>query len=137
MRNVNFTLLSLVLSLWFHIMQPSFWGSFQSVSIFYLFWVESVNTVLKLFYHINPGMVEALASKTMAWEKERAIEFLYDGVSTLITFTLNLYVPYLLTLLVSNWHFYTIQIRLLSMLEEYTILRQEKEQEQRRLRVWY
>ncbi|XVF09710.1 hypothetical protein REPUB_Repub07fG0118800 [Reevesia pubescens] len=51
-----------------------------------------------------PGMVEALASKTMAWEKEREVEFLYDG------------------------------IRLLSMLEEYTILRQEKEQELRRLR---
>ena len=26
-------------------------------------------------------MVEALASKTMAWEKERGAEFLYDGVS--------------------------------------------------------
>ncbi|XP_022735076.1 65-kDa microtubule-associated protein 3-like [Durio zibethinus] len=51
-----------------------------------------------------PGMMEALTSKTMAWEKERGIEFLYDG------------------------------IRLLSMLEEYTILRQEKEQERRRLR---
>ncbi|KAB2020115.1 hypothetical protein ES319_D07G045400v1 [Gossypium barbadense] len=44
-----------------------------------------------------PGMVEALASKTMAWEKET-------------------------------------EIRLLSMLEEYTILQQEKEQERRRLR---
>ncbi|MBA0578243.1 hypothetical protein Gorai_020538, partial [Gossypium raimondii] len=51
-----------------------------------------------------PGMVEALASKTMAWEKETEVEFLYDG------------------------------IRLLSMLEEYTILQQEKEQERRRLR---
>ncbi|XVE58677.1 hypothetical protein DITRI_Ditri04bG0187900 [Diplodiscus trichospermus] len=51
-----------------------------------------------------PGMVEALASKTIAWEKEREVEFLYDG------------------------------IRLFSMLEEYTILRQEKEQERRRLR---
>ncbi|KAE8682346.1 65-kDa microtubule-associated protein 3 [Hibiscus syriacus] len=51
-----------------------------------------------------PGMVEALASKTMAWEKEREIEFLYDG------------------------------IRLLAMLGEYTILRQEKEQERRMLR---
>ncbi|MBA0846694.1 hypothetical protein Goshw_005755 [Gossypium schwendimanii] len=50
------------------------------------------------------GMVEALASKTMAWEKETEVEFLYDG------------------------------IRLLSMLEEYTILQQEKEQERRRLR---
>ncbi|CAI0555366.1 unnamed protein product [Linum tenue] len=51
-----------------------------------------------------PGMVEVLASKTMAWEKERSIEFLYDG------------------------------IRLLSMLEEYSILKQEKEEEKRRQR---
>ncbi|CAL5404904.1 unnamed protein product [Camellia sinensis] len=51
-----------------------------------------------------PGMVEALASKTAAWEDERSIEFTYDG------------------------------IRLLSMLEEYTILRQEKEQERKRQR---
>ncbi|KAJ4706170.1 65-kDa microtubule-associated-like protein [Melia azedarach] len=51
-----------------------------------------------------PGMVEALSSKTMTWEKERGVEFLYDGV------------------------------RLLSMLEDYTILRQEKEQERRRQR---
>jgi protein regulator of cytokinesis 1 len=39
-----------------------------------------------------PGMVEALASKTMKWESKRCTEFLYDG------------------------------IRLLSMLEENTIL---------------
>ncbi|XP_037492238.1 65-kDa microtubule-associated protein 3 isoform X2 [Jatropha curcas] len=51
-----------------------------------------------------PGMVEALASKTMAWENERGIDFLYDGIG------------------------------LLSMLEEYTILRQEKEEERRRQR---
>ncbi|KAJ8752928.1 hypothetical protein K2173_008663 [Erythroxylum novogranatense] len=51
-----------------------------------------------------PGMVEALGSKTVAWENERGIEFLYDGV------------------------------RLLSMLEDYTVLRQEKEEEKRRQR---
>ncbi|XP_018817914.1 65-kDa microtubule-associated protein 3-like [Juglans regia] len=51
-----------------------------------------------------PAMVDALASKTLAWEKERGIEFTYDG------------------------------IRLLSMLEEYTLVRQEKEQERRRQR---
>ncbi|KAF5480297.1 hypothetical protein F2P56_001059 [Juglans regia] len=51
-----------------------------------------------------PAMVDALASKTIAWEKERGFEFTYDG------------------------------IRLLSMLEEYTLLRQEKEQERRRQR---
>ncbi|CAH2070336.1 unnamed protein product, partial [Thlaspi arvense] len=51
-----------------------------------------------------PGMVEALASKTIVWEQEKGIEFLYDG------------------------------IRLLSMLEEYNILRQEREEEHRRQR---
>lgn len=51
-----------------------------------------------------PGIVDTLASKTIAWETERGVEFLYDGV------------------------------RLHSMLDEYTILRQEKEQERRRQR---
>ncbi|XP_042512137.1 65-kDa microtubule-associated protein 3-like [Macadamia integrifolia] len=51
-----------------------------------------------------PALVDALASKTTAWERERGVEFTYDG------------------------------IRLLSMLEEYSILRQEKEQERRRQR---
>ncbi|CAK9184954.1 unnamed protein product, partial [Ilex paraguariensis] len=51
-----------------------------------------------------PALVEALASRTTAWEEERGIEFTYDG------------------------------IRLLSMLEEYTILRQEKEEERKRQR---
>ena len=31
---------------------------------------------------LRTAMVEALASKTMAWEKERGVEFTYDGVST-------------------------------------------------------
>ncbi|KAI7745388.1 hypothetical protein M8C21_011101, partial [Ambrosia artemisiifolia] len=51
-----------------------------------------------------PGIVEALTVKTIAWENERGTEFTYDG------------------------------IRLLSMLEEYKILRQEKEEERRRQR---
>ncbi|XP_010924160.1 65-kDa microtubule-associated protein 3 [Elaeis guineensis] len=51
-----------------------------------------------------PAMVDALAAKIAAWEKDRGIEFAYDGV------------------------------RLLSMLEEYTIVRQEKEKERKRNR---
>ncbi|KAL4296018.1 hypothetical protein GQ457_12G007310 [Hibiscus cannabinus] len=51
-----------------------------------------------------PGRTEALTSKTLAWEQERGTEFLYDGVP------------------------------LLSMLEDYAALREEKEQERRRLR---
>ncbi|XP_008787693.2 65-kDa microtubule-associated protein 3-like [Phoenix dactylifera] len=54
-----------------------------------------------------PAMVNALAAKITAWEKDRGIEFTYDGVSL---------------------------FRLLSMLEEYTITRQEKEQERKRHR---
>ncbi|KAL5796347.1 hypothetical protein ACOSQ2_001167 [Xanthoceras sorbifolium] len=51
-----------------------------------------------------PAMVEALTSRVSAWEKERGIEFFYDGV------------------------------RLLNMLEDYINLRQEKEQEKQRHR---
>ncbi|XP_024971475.1 65-kDa microtubule-associated protein 3-like [Cynara cardunculus var. scolymus] len=51
-----------------------------------------------------PGIVEALVMKTVGWENERGVEFTYDGV------------------------------RLLSMLEEYKILRQEKEEERKRQR---
>ncbi|XP_029123611.1 65-kDa microtubule-associated protein 3 [Elaeis guineensis] len=51
-----------------------------------------------------PAMVEALSAKTTAWEKEKGNEFKYDGVS------------------------------LLSMLEDYTTTRQEKEQERKRQR---
>lgn len=50
------------------------------------------------------AMVEALTSKATEWEKERGVEFSYDGVS------------------------------LLSMLEKYTILKQEKEHERQRQR---
>ncbi|KAJ4851236.1 hypothetical protein Tsubulata_046661 [Turnera subulata] len=64
-----------------------------------------------------PGMVEALAAKTMAWEKERGIEFFYDGVSPDLSYESK-----------------SLTVRLLSMLEEYTILRQEKEEERRRQR---
>lgn len=33
-------------------------------------------------YHNVSGMVDALASKTISWEKETGIEFFYDGVRT-------------------------------------------------------
>ncbi|KAJ7561678.1 hypothetical protein O6H91_03G037300 [Diphasiastrum complanatum] len=51
-----------------------------------------------------PALVESLTIKARAWEEERGTPFLYDGV------------------------------RLLAILEEYTFLREEKEQEKRRLR---
>ncbi|GFP88303.1 65-kda microtubule-associated protein 3 [Phtheirospermum japonicum] len=51
-----------------------------------------------------PAMVDTLTSKATAWENERGVHFTYDGV------------------------------RLLSMLEDYIILREEKEQERKRQR---
>ncbi|XP_040246772.1 65-kDa microtubule-associated protein 3 isoform X1 [Aegilops tauschii subsp. strangulata] len=51
-----------------------------------------------------PGIVDVLTNKVIAWEKERGTEFTYDGVS------------------------------LLSMLDDYRIVREEKEQEKKRQR---
>ncbi|MBA0637145.1 hypothetical protein Godav_005158 [Gossypium davidsonii] len=51
-----------------------------------------------------PGMVDTLVAKTRAWEEDRGISFMYDGVP------------------------------LLAMLDEYAMLRQEREEEKRRLR---
>ncbi|XVF77345.1 hypothetical protein PTKIN_Ptkin14bG0035400 [Pterospermum kingtungense] len=51
-----------------------------------------------------PGMVDNLVAKTRAWEEDRGISFTYDGVP------------------------------LLAMLEEYALLRQDREEEKRRLR---
>lgn len=51
------------------------------------------------------AMVDTLVAKTRAWEEERGVSFAYDGVV------------------------------LLAMLEEYAMLRQEREEEKRRLRV--
>ncbi|KAK8591618.1 hypothetical protein V6N13_031657 [Hibiscus sabdariffa] len=51
-----------------------------------------------------PGMVDTLVAKTQAWEENRGITFKYDGVP------------------------------LLAMLDEYAMLRQEREEEKRRLR---
>ncbi|KAA3467435.1 65-kDa microtubule-associated protein 1-like isoform X1 [Gossypium australe] len=51
-----------------------------------------------------PGMVDTLVAKTRAWEEDRGISFSYDGVP------------------------------LLAMLDEYAMLRQEREEEKRRLR---
>ncbi|KAG2275170.1 hypothetical protein Bca52824_057725 [Brassica carinata] len=52
-----------------------------------------------------PAMVDTLVAKTRAWEEEHSMSFAYDGVP------------------------------LLAMLDEYGMLRQEREEEKRRLRV--
>lgn len=59
------------------------------------------------YYWASVGMVDTLVAKTRAWEEDRGISFMYDGVP------------------------------LLAMLDEYAMLRQEREEEKRRLRVWF
>ena len=52
------------------------------------------------------AIVDMLVAKTRAWEQEHGMAFTYDGVP------------------------------LLAMLDEYKVLRQEKEEEKRRMRVF-
>ncbi|VAH10918.1 unnamed protein product [Triticum turgidum subsp. durum] len=63
-----------------------------------------------------PGIVDVLTNKVIAWEKERGTEFTYDGVCTR--------------------NFTAILVSLLSMLDDYRIVREEKEQEKKRQRVF-
>ena len=53
------------------------------------------------------AIVDTLVAKTRAWEQEHGMAFTYDGVP------------------------------LLAMLDEYKVLRQEKEEENRRMRVFF
>lgn len=57
------------------------------------------------FFFFHPALVETLVAKTRAWEEDHGISFTYDGVP------------------------------LLAMLDEYAMLRQEREEEKRRMRV--
>lgn len=52
-----------------------------------------------------PGVVESLVGKTRAWEEEHGMSFMYDGVP------------------------------LLAMLDEYAMLRHDREEEKRRVKV--
>lgn len=45
--------------------------------VFWIFLVQSSK-----FFGLHTAMVDQLASKTVSWEKEKGIEFTYDGVST-------------------------------------------------------
>lgn len=53
----------------------------------------------------NVALVETLVAKTRAWEEDRGLSFAYDGVP------------------------------LLAMLDEYAMLRHDREEEKRRMRV--
>lgn len=58
-----------------------------------------------LVFFGHVALVDTLVAKTRAWEEEQGIAFAYDGVP------------------------------LLAMLDEYAMLRQEREEEKRRMRV--
>lgn len=59
-----------------------------------------------LFYGGCAALVDSLVAKTRAWEEERGVTFTYDGVP------------------------------LLAMLDEYAMLRQDREEEKKRMRVF-
>lgn len=59
----------------------------------------------KFVLYGNVAMVDTLVAKTRVWEEDRGISFTYDGVP------------------------------LLAMLDEYAMLRQEREEEKRRSKV--
>ena len=52
------------------------------------------------------ALVETLVAKTRAWEESRGLSFMYDGVP------------------------------LLAMLDEYVMLREEREEDKKRMKVW-
>lgn len=84
-------------------------------------------------------MAEALVSRITAWEKERDIEFTYDGVKISccagVLCCLHILKVIIQYYLFSSYLFFILQVGLLSMVEEYIIFRQEKEQERKRQRV--
>lgn len=65
----------------------------------------SHTVVLILFWFVYEALVESLVNKTQAWEKNHGTTFTYDGVP------------------------------LLAMLDEYMMLRHDREDQKRRLRV--
>jgi len=87
-------------------------------------------------------MVDNLIFKTLAWEDEKKMLFLYDGVGILfrVSLSLSLY-SYTRARTFSGYisliklSFCSLQVRLVSILEDYKLTRQQREEEKRRYRV--
>ncbi|KAJ6292923.1 hypothetical protein OIU78_024994 [Salix suchowensis] len=75
-------------------------------SLFELFYVDAMESASRdlIGFVGHVALVDTLVSKTRAWEEDRGIQFAYDGVP------------------------------LLAMLDEYAMLRQEREEEKQRMR---
>lgn len=81
-------------------------------------------------------MVDNLISKTIVWENDKKKSFLYDGVSwgTIFFFfvvTSHIIFPWLIPCK------HNLQVRLVTILEEYKLTRLQKEEEKKRFRVIY
>ena len=76
-------------------------------SLFELFYVDVLESASRdlIGFVGHVALVDTLVAKTRAWEEDRGIQFAYDGVP------------------------------LLAMLDEYAMLRQEREEEKQRMRV--
>lgn len=80
-------------------------------------------------------MVDNLINKTLAWEDEKKVSFLYDGVSCLFLVQIILYrysLQYFSPKFISS---YCLQVRLVSILQDYKLARQQREEEKKRCRV--
>jgi len=91
-------------------------------------------------------MVDNLIFKTLAWEDEKKMLFLYDGVGILfrvslsLSLTLSLFIhararTFSGFISLIKLSFCSLQVRLVSILEDYKLTRQQREEEKRRYRV--
>lgn len=93
------------------------------------FWLNRF-IVLTFSLFLCLAIVESLITKVKAWELERGVPFLYEKVVQLTVWFTIFMLPY--SAFVEIFFF---QAPLLHTLEEYTVLRQEREEEKRRCRV--
>jgi protein regulator of cytokinesis 1 len=85
-------------------------------------------------------MVDNLIFKTLAWEDEKKMLFLYDGVGILFRVSLSLFIhagarTFSGFISLIKLSFCSLQVRLVSILEDYKLTRQQREEEKRRYRV--
>lgn len=79
-----------------------------------------------------PAIVDNLINKTLAWEYEKKKQFLYDGVSSL-SYMSSLRDAFFVALFSKFFNY--LQARLVLVLEEYKVTRQQKEEEKKKFRV--
>lgn len=81
------------------------------------------------------ALVESLTAKVSAWELDKGMPFIYNKVYSLACFMF--YCSPIYVRILDSSSAFEFQVPLLRTLEEFTVFRQEKEEEKRRSRVCY